>query len=209
MLAGREERAREAAERLDRAREQGRQLSLLAAEPTPADPAELEPRGPGRRPGSRNKRTSKLRQMLAARGCRMPEDLVAEVAGLQARDLSSVDLAMARAEQVAAWLEERSGFGPMKRDEMRGLFVAIWKEQVAAAAALLPYGLEKMTPDQAGTAAPTLIVMPGSRDHAQPGDRARVIDGTMAPPPLPGETEQNQQVSGAAPDRPDGGIRTE
>ena len=42
--------------------------------------------------------------MLAARGMRMPEDVVAETAGLNAR-VSGVELAMQRAEQVAVELE--------------------------------------------------------------------------------------------------------
>lgn len=208
MLANREKLAREAAARLDDAREHGQQLSLLVAEPSPADPAEL-PRGPGRPKGATGKRSSKLRQMLAARGFRMPEDVVAEVAGLGQRDMSTVELAMARAEQVAAWLEERTGGLPLKREQLLGLFVAVWKEQNGAAAALLPYGLEKVTPDQV-QAPPTFIVMPGQAPVARvPGDRAVVIDGDLAPPPLPSEIERNQRLADDVDARPTIGSRTE
>lgn len=202
-----EERAAQAAARLDQARRVGSQLSLLATEASPADPAEIAPRGPGRQPGSRNRRTSKLRAMLAARGYRMPEDLVAETAGLTARGVTGVELAMQRAEQVAAWLEAGNGL-PLKRDQLLGLFVAIWKEQNGAAAALLPYGLEKLTPDTA-PAQVTTIVMPGA---PQAGDRARVIDADaadLAPPPLPGEVERNQGLGGADRGQSDDGSRTE
>lgn len=209
MLADREKLAREAAARVDDAREHGRQLSLLVAEASPADPAEIAPRGPGRPKGATGKRSSKLRQMLAARGFRMPEDIVAEVAGLGQRDVSTVELAMLRAEQVAAWLEDRTGGLPLKRDQLLGLFVSIWKEQNGAAAALLPYGLEKVTPDQVQTA-PTFIVMPGQAPRAAvPGDRAVVIDADLAPPPLPGEIERIQGLVGDATERPTSGSRTE
>lgn len=196
-----------AAERLDRARAQGAQLSLLAAPATPADPGELVPRGPGRPHGSRNKRTSKLRQMLAARGFRMPEDVLAEVAGLSSRE-TAIELAMARAEQVLLW-----AYGPLATPsgaQRMDVFRAVYRELGDAAAALLPYGLEKMTPDQAASAAPTFIVMPGQAAQAAvPGDRAKVIDGTMAPPPMPHEIERNQAVSDAEPAVSDAVSRTE
>ena len=101
-LAVYEAKAREAADRLERAASIGRQLSLIATEASPADVAELERRGPGRPVGARNKRTSKLRAMLAARGFRMPEDVLAEIAGLSSRE-TSIELALARAEQVLGW----------------------------------------------------------------------------------------------------------
>lgn len=205
-----EMRAQAAADGLEAARSVGRQMSLLPAEATPADPAELEPRGPGRPAGSRNRRTSKLRAMLAARGFRMPEDVVAEVAGLGARDRTMVELAMDRAEQVAAWLEERTGGVPLKRDQLLGIFTTIWKEQVAAAATLLPYGLEKLSPETA-VVAPVAIVLPGVQ-AARPGDQARVIEAQasdMAPPPLPGEIVRNQWLTDAEPVASDGSGRTE
>lgn len=207
MLNRRDTAAREAAERLDAAREVGAQLVLLPAEASPADPSEIAPRGPGRPAGSRNKRTSKLRQMLAARGYRMPEDLVAETAGLTARGVTGVELAMQRAEQVAAWLEADTGI-PLKRDQRLGLFVAIFKEQNGAAASLLPYGLEKLTPDSAPMQS-TVIMMPGASD---PGARARTIEGRaasdLAPPPLPSEIQGNQRVTVARVAGSDDDVRT-
>jgi hypothetical protein len=211
------ERAREAAERLEAAQAVGRQLSLLAAEASPADPADL-PAGPGRPKGSRNRRTSKLRQMLAARGLRMPEDVVAETAGLNAR-VSGVELAMQRAEQVAAWLTrfpvgtDKNGdtYGAGKtlsRSQMEGLFLAIYREQGDAAAALLPYGLERLTPESGPVIAPTVIMLP---QGGQPGDQARVIEGQssdMAPPPLPSEVEGNQWLTNALAAQSDGSGRT-
>lgn len=214
------ERAREAAERLEAAQEVGRQLSLLAVEASPADPADLPaPSGPGRRKGSRNRRTSKLRQMLAAKGMRMPEDVVAETAGLGAR-VSGEMLAMQRAEQVAAWLTrfpvgtdkhgKPYGAGEaLTQSRMESLFLAIYREQGDAAAALLPYGLERLTPEAGPVVAPAVIMLPGG---GQPGDQARVIEGRasdMAPPPLPSELQGNQWLTDARPAQSDGGSWTE
>lgn len=201
------ERVREAARRLDAAQEVGRQLSLLPAEASPADPAELPaPAGPGRPKGSRNRRTSKLRQMLAARGYRMPEDVVAETAGLNA-SVSGIELAMQRVEQVAAWLEA-DGLKRLTLEARLGLFLAILREQGDAAAALLPYGLERLTPESGPVIAPTVIMLP---QGGQPGDQARVIEGQasdMAPPPLPSEVKGNQWLTDAPAAQSDGSGRT-
>jgi hypothetical protein len=201
-----EVKAREAAARLDGAASVGRQLSLLPAEASPADPAELERRGPGRPPGARNKRTSKLRQMLAARGFRMPEDVLAEVAGLSSRE-TAVELAMQRAEQVLLWAfpdAEASG------GQRLAVFLAVFKEQTSAAVAMLPYGLEKMTPDAGAQATATVLVMPGA---GRPGDGARVIEGSAVPgygpPPLPMKVVQDQELADGAARGSDGASRTD
>ena len=219
-----DERVQEAEKRLAAAQATGQQLGLFAAPASPADPADLPaPAGPGRPKGSRNRRTSKLRQMLAARGYRMPEDVVGELAGLGA-DVSQVELAMRRAEQVAAWLKgfplghDKAGAAvgagsTLSRSEVLGLFHTILREQGDAAAALLPYGLERLTPDSGPVVAPTVIMLPGG---AQPGDQARVIEGRasdraseMAPPPMPGEVEGNQWLTDAPRAQSDGSGRTE
>ncbi|MFT6772322.1 MAG: hypothetical protein ACJA1L_000026 [Paracoccaceae bacterium] len=209
--------AADAAERLDGAAETGRQLDLLAAPASPADPADLEraaaqggtgAAGRGRPKGSPNKRGSKLRQMLAARGYRMPEDVLAELAGLNDRGgRTIVEQAMARAEQVLAW-----SHGPTvtaKAGERLALFMSILREMRQAGDALLPYGLGKMTPDQVTNIQATTINMPGSRPA---GDGARVINGAaasgFAPPPLPQRSKQNQGLGDAPGDASDGGSRT-
>jgi hypothetical protein len=205
-LAVFEVKAREAAGRLDRAAGLGRQLSLIPAEASPADPGELERRGPGRPQGARNKRTSKLRQMLAARGFRMPEDVLSEIAGLSAR-VSSVELAMQRAEQVLAWAHDGAE-EPATPGQRLAVFLACHKEATQAAAALLPYGLERMTPDQVAPAV-TVLQLPG---QARPGDRARVIEGSAsdcAPPPLPLKFVENQAVEFGQDPGSDGASRTD
>lgn len=212
-----DERVQEAERRLAAAQAAGRQLGLFAAPASPAEPEDL-PAARGRPKGSRNRRTSKLRQMLAARGYRMPEDVVGEMAGLGA-GVSQVELAMQRAEQVAAWLKglpvgwkDGVAYGEdaaLTRGEMLALFHTILREQGDAAAALLPYGLERLTPESGPVVAPTVIMLPGG---AQPGDQARVIEGRasdMAPPPMPGQVEQNQWLTDARPAQSDRSGRTE
>lgn len=213
-----DERVQEAERRLATAQAAGRQLGLFAAPASPAEPEDL-PAARGRPKGARNRRTSKLRQMLAARGYRMPEDVVGEMAGLGA-GVSQVELAMQRAEQVAAWAsafpagrnKDGGAIGAgsaLTRGEMLALFHTILREQGDAAAALLPYGLERLTPESGPVVAPTVIMLPGG---AQPGDQARVIEGRasdMAPPPMPGQVEQNQWLTDARPAQSDGSGRTE
>lgn len=211
-----------AAARLDRAAATGVQLDLLGAPASPADPAELEraaapalggagAAGRGRPVGATNKRASGLRRMLAARGYRMPEDVLAETAGLSdGRGRSLVELAMARAEQVLAW-----SHGPratVKPAERLTVLLAILREQRQAADALLPYGLAKMTPDAVTTIHATQIVMPGAPAQGAPGDSARVIEGRatfgFAPPPMPGETVGNQGLGAGDAGQSESGSRT-
>ncbi|PJN92864.1 hypothetical protein CNY89_25810, partial [Amaricoccus sp. HAR-UPW-R2A-40] len=81
-----------------------------------------------------------------------------------------VELAMQRAEQVAAWLmrfpvgtKDGVAYGkgePLSRSQMEGLFLSIYREQGDAAAALLPYGLERLTPEAGPVIAPTVIMLP-------------------------------------------------
>ena len=209
--------AAKVAARLADAAATGRQLDLLAAPASPSHPATLEravaaaagpagAAGRGRPVGSANKRASHLRRMLAARGFRMPEDALAELAGLSDRSgRTGIELAMARVEQIEEW----SG-GLAAPGERRSLLLAVMREQRQAADALLPYGLAKMTPDTTVNIAAAQILMPGS---AAPGDGARVIDGhaasAFAPPPMPGEIQQYQHVASGDLDGPDAESRTE
>lgn len=219
-----------AAERVERAAKGGEQLGLFAAPASPADPASIPAlpsapggngaAGAGRPKGSPNKRDSKLRQMLAARGFRMPEDVLAEMAGLSDRQGRPLIVqAMAMAEQVLAWAHEgcvdKNGM-PTRPEpgERRATLLAILGEMRRAGDALLPYGLAKMSPDTAVNVQATTIVMPGA---ARPGDGARVVEGRaaqvgpsdFAPPPLPGETVENQSLDDSAEAQSDGESRTE
>lgn len=189
--------AREAAERIGLAREVGAQLSFLQPIEAPAQPAPPAPAkaGPGRPKGSTNKAKSELRGWLAAKGYRMPEAQLAQLALLDASgDL--FEAAMARAEQLVAW----SGGLPKGMSRL-GLAMEILRLAKGAAEAMMPYGLAKLTPDQVQNVAAVKIVMPGgdARPAMQGGS-----GGRWAPPPLEGEILQDQEVSGDAAERSDG-----
>lgn len=207
-----EDLAREAAQSIDAARAAGEQLDLLPDEPLPdvAGPGGRAPRGKG-------KVTSTMRDYLAARGWRLPEVVMSEMAGLTSRD--DVFLyAMQRAEQVLAWAED-GGVGakgspraPTTAQRLAA-FQVIYATAVRAAEALLPYGLGKVTPDEAPQAAVQVFVAPGSAAQVRQGpDQARDVTpqpGRIAPPPLPGEMQQNQRVAEPAPRGSDASDRTE
>lgn len=219
--------AAEAARGIAAAREIEAQLSMFA-EPEP--PAEAEgKRGPGRPAGSKNKSKAQLRDWMAAQGYRMPETTLVQLAALDRRE-GLVQVAMERAETFIAWAREGAGAAsfqgpgaaarqsawdnwPSPAQRLEILFTCL-SQASKAAEALLPYGLAKMTPEINADGSPVFVVMPGAA-AAQPGDGARVVDvrasrpSNYAPPPMPGEIEGNQEVSGAPSDASDDGSRTE
>lgn len=215
-----QELARDAADRLRRDRDLAEQLTLLPDEA----PAAEEETAIGRPKGAKNKGSSQLRDWLAARGYRMPEDVIAEMAGLDAR-ADAIELAMAKTERILAWAadgaaKERVGSGDAAKTvewvptggQRLETFKTIFAIQLRAAEALLPYG----TPKAAGNEAPapiTHIVLPGAPSRPDPASSARdVTPATRSLEHMPAWQRQiveNQQVSEADPDGSDGEARTE
>lgn len=206
-----ENQAHAAAKRIDEARWLGEQLTFLPdADGSGGELVPEEPRGPGRPKGSKNKIDSQLRAMLAAKGMKMPEDQLAEIAGLSSRDDVMVS-AMADAERVLAWASAQvPGTYQAKVAERLSLFIELFKARIRAAEALLPYGLAKVTPEVTQNVNAVQIVMPQT---SAPGDGAKVIEGKsapqFAPPPMPQKSKQKQQVTDADPAQSDDGSRTE
>lgn len=214
--------AAEAAERIEEARAAGQQLTFLPDEPTPAE-SERAKRGKG-------KATSQLRDWCAARGYRMPEDVLVEMAGMASADDAFV-AALARTEQVLAWatagarqvgyvLDRDTGVA-VEREldtsatmaQRLAAFQFVFTAQLRAVEALLPYGLGKVTPD-AAPAVVVPVIMPAapSQPVQHPADRARDVTPQprrMAPPPMPHEIQQNQQVAEPARNAADADRRTE
>lgn len=192
--------AAKAAERIERAARMQDQLSFLPAAGPAAEVEADEPRGPGRPKGSKNRSSSELRRYLAAQSYRMPEQQLAQLAMLDAQGDVFIAL-MERAEQLIAWAGGSAG------DRGRlGVFFELLKEAQKANAALLPFGLGKLTADVA-VQQNVSITMPAPLP-VQAGDQAKIVDAParrMAPPPMPGEIQQNQQVSEASGARSDGG----
>jgi len=206
--------ARDAVVRIEEARAAGEQLTFLPDEPVPGD-SERAKRGKG-------KATSQLRDYLAAKGLRLPEDVLVEMAGMASTEDAFLT-AMARTEQVLAWAEagaRQTATGVRDGNlvtvdldtsatmgQRLATFQFVFTAQLRAAEALLPFGLAKVTPDVAVSQAVQVVVMPSG-----PVQTARDVTprpGRIAPPPMPGEMLRNQQVTDAGLPHSDDAIRTE
>lgn len=196
-----ERRAAAVADRIGRAQAVGGQLSLIADDGPAPEKVEAKPAGPGRPKGAKNKSGSELRKWLAARGMRMPEQTLAGLAMLDTR--GDVFLAaMERAEQVAAWAFGDSGGSSAQR---LAIFMEILKQARAAADALAPYGLAKMSADVNVDARTVVLNLPEASGPAPSAPGMRTVGaGRTAPPPFPGEIQQNQGVSEEVADQSDG-----
>lgn len=199
--------AREAAARIDADRAAGKQLTFLPDEPQPDDS--------GRAVRGKGKAASQLRDWLAARGMRLPEDQLAAMAGLATSD-DVFTHAMATAERVLIWAQEGATAykgAPVAPSMGQRLdtFKFVYTAALRAAEALLPYGLAKVTPDAAPVQAVQVVVMPGG-NAAPASAQARDVtpqDKRLGPPPMPWEMKQNQQVSDADVSSSDVSDRTE
>lgn len=195
--------AQEAAERLDLARAQGEQLSLLADQ-EPATVAE------GRAVRGKGRALSQMREFLAAKGYQLPEEVLAQMAGLASRD-DAVLTAITVAERVVTWAfagaknKDGGAVEPTPAARLRA-FETAYTVQLRALDALMPYGLAKVSPD--GPQAP--VVQVNVIDRATGARDITPVDaGRMMPADAKWEIEQNQQVEN--PTRPvsDGGSRTD
>lgn len=194
-----EELAREADERIAKARQLGQQMALLP------DDGPVEGDGGGRVARGKGKAQSQLREWLATQGCKMPEDQLAEMAGLRTRD-DVIVWAQAQAERMLSWQYAGAVRITPKGDEVaarptataRGeAFKLFYMAAMRAAEAMMPYGAAKVTPDATVQQNNTFIVPAPSADRRVPGDDARVVTGRRTgPPPMPWEVEGNQSVSG-------------
>jgi hypothetical protein len=216
-----EAEARDAADRIEAAKAAGAQLTFLPDEPG-ADGAGRPARGKG-------KATSQMREWLAAKGFRMPEDVLAEMAGLTSREDIFLT-AMAMTERVLGWAESggrdvvqvlKDGVLIEKELDNRATtgqrlatFQFVFTAALRSAEALLPYGLAKVTPEDAPAAPVQVNVYGGSVAAQGPRgpDQARDVTPkarTIAPPPMPGEIVQHQEVAGSRIGHADEGMRTE
>lgn len=212
--------ARDAAERLEKARAAGEQLTFLPDEDGSAVDL-VEDRAPGRPKGAKGKVSNQMREWLAAKGFRMPEDVLAQMAGL-ATTQDAVLAAMEKAELVLAWAydgatQSKKGGGSRPATpsgaQRLATFIQLYTIQLRAADALLPYGAPKATPDVTVQQAVTVNVPAAPVDPAQ-GARdvtpqpAR-ISGRMMPADVAHEIQQKQRVTSPENDGSDNGSRTE
>ena len=200
------EMAKDMAERLDRQRAMGQQLALLPDEGGEGSAKAV--RGQG-------KALNQMRAWLASKGMRLPEDVLAEMAGLTTRE-DAMLAAMADTERLLLWMFDGAvvpkGGVRAPTASMRGeMFKYLYATKLRAAEALLPYGLAKITADVQVTQA-VQIVMPAAQGAPRGPDMARDVTPQarrMGPPPMPTQTQQNQQVSDADFPASDATSRTE
>lgn len=173
------------AQRIDEARAAGQQLGLFGD-----DAAEVEAKG-GRGKG---KALSSLREILARRGLRQPEDVLAHIAALDDPE-GPVMAALKKAEAVALALY---GHAQAPAKVKLDLFQQFYGHSLRALDALLPYGLAKVTPDAAPVQATQINVyagQPAPQEDAAKAVSAPAAPLRLAPPPMPHEIKQNQSVT--------------
>lgn len=216
-----EELAAQAAQNIEAARAAGQQLTFLPDEAVPAASGQRPPRGKG-------KVQSQLRDWCAARGFRLPEDVLIEMAGMASTEDAFL-VAMQRTEQVLAWAEagaRQTATGVRDGQlvtvdldtsatmaQRLAAFQFVYTAQLRAAEALLPYGLGKVTPDAApALVVPVMVAAPRGEAPVRAGDQARDITpkpGRIGPPPMPMRSQGNQALSEASPVQSDAASRTE
>lgn len=204
--------ARDAAARIDASRDLQQQLSLLPDEAAGKAGETRRTRGAG-------KAMSQMRKWLIERGMRLPEEVLAEMAGLNSPDNAFL-ATMAEAEQLLAWAQAGAKTGdntPVIQTMAARLatFQQLYAIRLRAADALMPYGAPKATPDAAPVNV-TQIIVPGPAalpaEPSRTADQARdVTPGArrIGPPPMPHQIQQNQQLDQAATNAPASARRTD
>ena len=210
--------AREMAERLADDRDRVQQLSLLPDEVAGAALVE-----DGRAKRGQGKVLNQMREFLAAKGYRMPEDVLAEIAGLTSGQ-DAIATAMAQSERVLAWAkaghEAEKGIDGKKikpRVTMHNrlaTFQQVLVAQLRAADALMPYGAPKATPDGDGGPKVMIVTLPAAPSGQAFGgaamrDVSPASSGRMRPADVRYEIEQKQRLSDDADAGSDGETRTE
>ncbi|MGB1390142.1 MAG: hypothetical protein ACPG61_14775 [Paracoccaceae bacterium] len=212
--------ARDAAKRLDELRDAKEQLTFLPDEDGSAVDL-VEGKSPGRPKGAKGKVSNQMRDWLASKGYAMPEDVLAQMAGL-ANGGDAMMAALERTELVLAWAFDgatrKTKGGGTKPDTPSGgqrlaTFIQMYTIQLRAADALLPYGAPKATPDVVHQQVVQVNVPAAPAQGADRGDSARVIGGNsggrMMPADLRHEIQKKQEVSGSDVEKSDDESRTE
>jgi len=163
----------------------------------------------GRPKGAKNKGSNQMRDWLAAKGYRMPEDVLAEMAGLASTD-GAILTAMRHADQVLTWAFAGAAGGDAPGPAERvSMFMQLYAAQLRAADALLPYGAPKATPDVVTQTAIQIVTpapRPEPRDVTPQPSRMR---SRMVPQDVAWENEQKQEVSNPENAKSDDESRTE
>ncbi len=202
--------AQKAAERIDQARQLGQQLNFLGDEDG-APPVDTIERKAGRPKGAKSKGSNQMRDWLAANGYRMPEDVLAHMAGLAASDDAMV-AAMEAAERVLTWaFADQPGNATPLPEQRLAMFAQLYTVQLRAAEALLPYGTPKASPDVQVNDNRTIVLAaaPTAPGAAPMRDVTPIAARRMVPADVAAQIERNQEVSGAGSDGSDDDARTD
>lgn len=201
--------ARAAAEAVGKARAVGDQLGLFGGPVAPEPEEQAERRGPGRPRGSRNAAKTGLAEYMAARGWRAPGEAVAQAAGLaEAGDGFEIAFRRAcwlRASAIEAVLGDDAQAVARLAGDVMGLTLAIWREQNAAAAQLLPYTLQRLAPLEAEKAGGPQVSV-GVTPPAQV--RGGAAAALLAPADVRAKMQQDQGLGDWARAASDAAIRT-
>ena len=217
-----DELARAAAERIEASRDLAEQLSLL-----PAEADEGKGLAGGKPVRGKGKVFNQMRDWLAARGYRAPEEVLAEMAGLASRE-DAILTAMMQAERILLWAGDGAAnrifqvgvghvelAGPWQPtpDQKLAVFQQVYATMLRAADALMPYGAPKATPDVVQTNVTNITVQgPAVAQPVRASDMARDVTPQarrITPPLMPHQMQQKQGVSGAGCEPSDGEARTE
>jgi len=194
--------AKAAVEAIEQQRQLGEQLVLLPDEGSgcaPSDDTGTVARGKG-------KALNQMREFMAAKGYRMPEEVLVQIAGLATNEDAMI-LAMQRAEQVITWAfagatrmvkGEEKKVHPSPEQRLRA-FETQYTTILRANDALMPYGTPKAAPAEK-TAPPIQIVVPGGNPADAPQARdvtppPAQIGSKMMPADVVYEMQQNQGVT--------------
>jgi hypothetical protein len=216
--------ARDAAERIEAARAMGQQMTFLPDEAGAPVVDTIEREAGERRVRGPGKHLTQMRDWLAAKGYRLPQDQLAQLAMLDlGEDL--VLAAMQRADQIVTW-----AFAGATRREKHGevwqtveaeptpeqrlaVFSQVLTTALRAQEALLPYVAPKVTPDVAPQLAVQVITAPAAPSGAPMRDvtpgPTRLADRRMVPADVRAEIERNQRVAGSDQIHSDAAVRTE
>lgn len=160
----------------------GAQLSMFEQDGGAIRPDD-ERRGPGRPKGAANKLKTKIKEYMLGMGYRDPMQQLAMLSGIDRPDLHPM--------AYAAMIAQELGCSVME----------VQREMRQATAELMPYWHAKVTPDvNAGAGAQVNIIQaaPGAQVAAVQSGASSTSQGRrMGPPPMPGESEENQEVAGS------------
>lgn len=214
-----EAQARDAAQAIEQQAKAGEQLTFLPDERPEAE-GEGEGKAVGRPKGAKNKVSTQMRDYLVARGCRLPQDVLIEIAGLNNRD-DLITLAMRQTERVLVWAYgaahiPKKGSPSATAHQRLEVFRHQYTMILRAAEVLMAYMAPKATPDVNVSNQMTVFVAAAPTAPADPAGSARDVTPQGAgstrrtmPADVRHKIQQDQALAKSQSAVSDGTFRTE